>query len=106
MKNERATLRIPRRDDRNGYIICHIRSSESKDISRRAGFGKTGITPSSGLILTQIIAFRKGNDNAHAPTKDGPGPPPPGTDQPHEEADRHATRPISAHLLEASSTTS
>jgi hypothetical protein len=106
MKNERATLRIPRRDDRNGYIICHIWSSESKDISRRAGFSKTGITSSSGLCLTQIIAFRKGNDDAHEPTKDGPGLPPPGTDRPHEEADRASPGSISVHLLEASSTAS
>jgi hypothetical protein len=54
----------------------------------------------------QIIVFRKGHDNAHAPIKDGPGPPLPGTDRPHEEADRPAKGPVSVHLPEASSTAS
>jgi hypothetical protein len=65
-------LQRAHRDDQNGYINCHIRSPESEDISRRAGFGKTGITSSSGLRLTQIIVFQKWHDDAHAPTKDGP----------------------------------
>jgi hypothetical protein len=94
------------RDDRNGYIICHNRSSESEDISRTVGFGKIGITSSSGLRLTQIIVFWNGHEDVHEPTKDGPGLPPPGTDRPHEEADQPATGPVSIHLLEASSTVS
>jgi hypothetical protein len=38
-------------------INCHIWSLESEDVSRRAGFDKTGITSSSWLCLTQIIVF-------------------------------------------------
>jgi hypothetical protein len=72
MKNWSATLRRPRRDYRNGYIICHIRSSESEDISHRAGFGKTGITLSYGLRLTWINTFWKRHDDTHAPIKDEP----------------------------------
>jgi hypothetical protein len=56
-KNWSAIFWRPHRDDRNGYIICHIRSSESEDISRRVGFGKTGITLSYGLCLTWINTF-------------------------------------------------
>jgi hypothetical protein len=51
----------------------------------------------------QIIVFRKGHDGMHAPTKDGPGLPPPGADWLNEEADPPATGPVSVHLLEASS---
>jgi hypothetical protein len=54
----------------------------------------------------QIIVFRKGHDDAHSPTKDGPRLPPLGTDRPHEEAERPATGLVSVHLLEASSTAS
>jgi hypothetical protein len=46
-----TTLRRARRDDRNEYIICHIRCPESEDIRRREGFRKTGITPLSELRL-------------------------------------------------------
>jgi hypothetical protein len=92
-------LRRPRQDDRNGYIICHIRSSESEDISRRVGFGKMSITSSSGLCLTHIIVFQKGHDDAHTPTKYGPGLPPLGTDRPHDEADRPATGPVFRSIL-------
>jgi hypothetical protein len=63
------------RDDQNGYINCHIRSPELEDINRRAGFGKTGITSSFGLRLTQIIVIQKWHDDTHAPTKDRPKAP-------------------------------
>jgi hypothetical protein len=58
--NQSTTLWRARRDDRNGYIICHIRCRESEDIRRREGFGKTGITPSFGLRLMQINTFGNG----------------------------------------------
>jgi len=69
MKNQSTTLRRARRDDRNGYIICHVRSPESEDISRRVGFGKTGITPSSGVRFTPTSTFRKRQDDTQAAHK-------------------------------------
>jgi hypothetical protein len=88
MKNWSATLRRPRRHDRNGYIICHIRSSELEDINRRVGFGKTGITLSYGLRLTWINTFWKWHDDMHAPVKDEPKWGPPGTNRPPHRAER------------------
>jgi hypothetical protein len=55
-----------------------------------SGFGKTGLTSTFGLRLTQVIVFLKGHDDANAPTKDRPSLPPPGTDRPQEEVDRPA----------------
>jgi hypothetical protein len=88
MKNWSVTLWRPCRDDRNGYIICHIQSSESEDISRRAGFGKTGITLSYGLRLMWINTFWKRHDDTYPPIKDEPKWATTGTDRPHEGTDQ------------------
>jgi hypothetical protein len=98
MKNWSATLRRPRRDDRNEYIICNIQSSESEDINCRAGFGKTGITLSYGLHLTWINTFWKRHDDTHSPVKDEPKWGPLGTDLPHEETDRPPPAAVVAPL--------
>jgi hypothetical protein len=59
------------------YLQFRIRRYQS-----HSEFGKTGITSSFGLRLTQVIVFRKGNDDAHAPTKHGPRLLPRGTNRP------------------------
>jgi hypothetical protein len=92
-------LQTSHRDDRNRYINCHIRSPESEDINHRAGFGKMGITFSSGLRLMQIIVFRKRHDDAHAPTKDGPEAPQWDADRPPHRADRTGPAAKRAPLL-------
>jgi hypothetical protein len=98
-KNQSTTLRRARRDDRNRYIICHIRCPESEDICRQEGFGKTGITPSSELRLMRINTFWKWHDDAHAPTKDGPEAPQWETDRPPYRADRSGPAAKRAPLL-------
>jgi hypothetical protein len=102
--NEELKCNIVKISSRWLKRIYHLPYSEFgiRRYQSERGFGKTVITSSSGLRLTQIIAFWKGHDDAHAPTKDGPGLPPPGTDWPHEEADWAPPGPVSVHLLEAS----
>jgi hypothetical protein len=105
-KNQSTTLRRARRDDRNGYIIFHIQSPESEDIRRREGFGKTGITPSSGLRFMRFNTFWKRHDDMHAPVKGEPKWGPSWTDRPNNGADRSPSCAATVHLLEASSTAS
>jgi hypothetical protein len=66
-KNQSTTLRRAHPDDRNGYIICHIRCPESEDIRRREGFGKTGITP----LWCELILFGNGTTTRMHPPKIG-----------------------------------
>jgi hypothetical protein len=98
MKIWSATLRRPRRDDRNRYIICHIQSSESEDINRRAGFDKTGITLAYRLCLIWINTFWKQHDDTHAPIKDEPKWGPSGTNRPPHRVERPPPAAVFASL--------
>jgi hypothetical protein len=81
-ENQSTTMQRARRDDRNRYIIFHIRCPKSEDIRHREKFGKMGITPSSELRLIRINSFWKRHDDTHAPVKDEPKWGPSWTDRP------------------------